>query len=254
MHPTADRMPESSLGQMISWMFEEFGAGDSLCVADRKGVDIAPALEFLLSAESRSEAVCLIGTTAAFGALFDELRARRLQLSLSRGSRLMDTGGAKGQSVPLRPGQVVEQTQNPSWTRPGVGNKRIRDDRDVLADVRRDLVQFARLAWNRARRRASRGAQQAGASLARRCRGRSGQSPTRSGWTSGSAAVFRSRQRGIGIGHSYRRSGSYTEPGRQGTWPRRGRRGARLRARNRAVRFARDTRELTRAAAQAWQR
>ncbi len=111
MHPTADRMPESSLGQMISWMFEEFGAGDSLCVADRKGVDIAPALEFLLSAESRSEAVCLIGTTAAFGALFDELRARRLQLSLSRGSRLMDTGGAKGQSVPLRPGQVVEQTQ-----------------------------------------------------------------------------------------------------------------------------------------------
>jgi hypothetical protein len=111
LHPTADRMPESSLGQMITWMIEEFGIGDALCVADRKGVEIAPALEFLRSAERRGEAACLIGTTAAFGALFDELRVQRLRISLARGSRLMDTGGAKGQSVPLRPGQVVEQAQ-----------------------------------------------------------------------------------------------------------------------------------------------
>ncbi|HVB82011.1 MAG TPA: hypothetical protein VNE82_18935 [Candidatus Binataceae bacterium] len=111
LHPTADRMPESSLGQMISWMIEEFGAGDALCVADRRGVEIAAALEFLRSAERRGEAACVIGTTAAFGALFDELRTLRLRLSLARGSRLMDTGGAKGQSIPLRPGQVVEQAQ-----------------------------------------------------------------------------------------------------------------------------------------------
>ena len=111
LHPTADRMPESSLGQMISWMIEEFGAGESLCVADRKGVEIAPTLEFLRSAEHCAEMVCLVGTTAAFAALFDELRARGLRLSLARGSRLMDTGGAKGQSIPLRPGQVVEQAE-----------------------------------------------------------------------------------------------------------------------------------------------
>jgi hypothetical protein len=111
LHPTADRMPESSLGQMISWMVEEFGAGDALCVADRKGVEIAPAMEFLQAAEHIGEPVCLMGTTAAFGALFDQLRAHRLHLSLARGSRLMDTGGAKGQRVPLRPGQVVEQAQ-----------------------------------------------------------------------------------------------------------------------------------------------
>jgi hypothetical protein len=80
-------------------------------VADRKGVEIAPALEFLRSAESRGDAACVVGTTAAFGALFDELRAQGLRLSLARGSRLMDTGGAKGQSLPLRPGQVVEQAQ-----------------------------------------------------------------------------------------------------------------------------------------------
>jgi len=111
LHPTADRMPESSLGQMISWMVEEFGVGDALCVAERKGVEIASALEFLHAAGRSGEPVCFVGTTAAFGALFDELRARRSWLSLARGSRLMDTGGAKGQSIPLRPGQVVEHAQ-----------------------------------------------------------------------------------------------------------------------------------------------
>ncbi len=43
LHPTADRIPESSLGQMISWMIEEFGAGEALCVADRKAANPAPA-------------------------------------------------------------------------------------------------------------------------------------------------------------------------------------------------------------------
>jgi Acyl-protein synthetase, LuxE len=111
LHPTADRMPESSLGQMISWMFEEFGAGETLCVADRKGVEIARALEFLGSTERAGEPVCVMGTTSAFGALFDELQTQSLRHSLARGSRLMDTGGAKGQSVPLSPSQVVEHAQ-----------------------------------------------------------------------------------------------------------------------------------------------
>jgi hypothetical protein len=111
LHPTADRMPESSLAQMISWMIEEFGAGDALCAADRKGVEIGSALEFLRLAERQSQPVCVMATTAALGALFQELRARGSQLTLAPGSRLMDTGGAKGQTVPLGPGQVVEHAQ-----------------------------------------------------------------------------------------------------------------------------------------------
>lgn len=112
LHPTAERMPESSLGQMISWAIEEFGSGDALCAADRRAVEIAPALEFLRAAERRGEPVCVMATTAALGALFDELRARHLRLGLARGSRLMDTGGPKGQNVPLRPGQVVERARD----------------------------------------------------------------------------------------------------------------------------------------------
>ena len=109
LHPTADRMPESSLAQMISWMIEEFGVGDALCAADRKGVEIGPALEFLHSAQCQP--VCVMATTAAIGALFQELSTRSLRLALAPGSRLMDTGGAKGQTVPLGPGGVVEHAQ-----------------------------------------------------------------------------------------------------------------------------------------------
>ena len=111
LHPTADRMPESSLAQMISWMIEEFGADGALCAADRKGVEIGSALEFLRLAERQSQPVCVMATTAALGALFQELRARGSQLTLAPGSRLMDTGGVKGQTVPLGPGQVVEHAQ-----------------------------------------------------------------------------------------------------------------------------------------------
>jgi Acyl-protein synthetase, LuxE len=111
LHPTADRMPESSLAQMISWMIEEFGGDDVLCVADRKGVEISSALEFLRTAERQCQSVCVMATTAALGALFEQLRSQRSRLALAAGSRLMDTGGAKGQAVPLRPGEVVEQAQ-----------------------------------------------------------------------------------------------------------------------------------------------
>lgn len=111
LHPTAERMPESSLGQMISWMIEEFGAGEVLCVAQRQAVEIESALRFLRTAERYGEPICLIGTTAALGMLFETLQARRTRFLLARGSRLMDTGGAKGQSLPLRPGQVVERAQ-----------------------------------------------------------------------------------------------------------------------------------------------
>jgi hypothetical protein len=101
MHPTADRMPESSLSQMISWCIEEFGAPRCECVADRKGLDTSAAHNFLKNAEREGAPVCILGTTAALGALFAHLEGGRARLALASGSRIMDTGGAKGQVVPL---------------------------------------------------------------------------------------------------------------------------------------------------------
>lgn len=107
LHPTADRMPESSLGQMISWIFEEFGAGAAFCAADSQSLAVEPAIEFLRSAEACLEPICVMGTTAAFVKLFDELRARRIRIALAPTSRIMDTGGAKGQGIPIAPARLL---------------------------------------------------------------------------------------------------------------------------------------------------
>ncbi|HVA79533.1 MAG TPA: hypothetical protein VNF29_01255 [Candidatus Binataceae bacterium] len=109
LHPTADRMPESSLSAMISWCIEEFGADPTLCAATAGGVDGAAALDFLAAAEAIGRPVCILATTAAFAALVRAIGGRRRNLRLAAGSRLMDTGGAKGQSIPLTATEVIAE-------------------------------------------------------------------------------------------------------------------------------------------------
>ena len=109
IHPTADRMPESSLSTMISWCIDAFGRGPALCAADRAGVDTAAAIDFLREASADGAPVCILGTTAAYASIFERLDAEGETVVLPRGSRMMDTGGAKGQVVPLTPVQVLER-------------------------------------------------------------------------------------------------------------------------------------------------
>jgi Acyl-protein synthetase, LuxE len=111
MHPTADAMPESSLATMIGWCIEEFGADAPLCAADRRGTDTDRAIEFLARAAAEASPVCILGTTAAFAALFARIEERGGEIRLAPGSRMMDTGGAKGQAVPLEPREVAELAQ-----------------------------------------------------------------------------------------------------------------------------------------------
>jgi hypothetical protein len=112
LHPTADRMPESSLSQMISWCFEGFGGARTRCCATPQQVDSQAAFEFLRAAETMAEPVCILTTTAALSALFEYLRLRGPRLNLAAGSRLMDTGGAKGQATPLTAAEVLEMAQH----------------------------------------------------------------------------------------------------------------------------------------------
>jgi Acyl-protein synthetase, LuxE len=107
MHPTADVMPESSLSAMITWCIEEFGTGTRLAAASRERVDVAGASAFLAGCEARREPVCILGTTAAFAALVSGLRADGVKLRLAVGSRMMDTGGAKGQAAPMQASEVT---------------------------------------------------------------------------------------------------------------------------------------------------
>jgi hypothetical protein len=111
LHPTAERMPESSLAQMITWCIEEFGAGGTICAATRECIDTAGAIDFLRQMIRKDEPVCILATTASCAALFATLREKKLTIELHAGSRLMDTGGAKGQVVPLSGNQIVAEAQ-----------------------------------------------------------------------------------------------------------------------------------------------
>jgi len=106
MHPTADAMPESSLSAMISWSIEEF-ASTHLAAASRDKVDIEATTAFLAEAEARRDPVCIMGTTAAFAKLFSALSGAGITLRLAPGSRMMDTGGAKGQGVPMPAAEAI---------------------------------------------------------------------------------------------------------------------------------------------------
>jgi hypothetical protein len=107
MHPGADVMPESSLSTMVTWCVEEFGCGASAFVADRRGINYDAAARFLRHAAADHEPVCILATTAAFAALCKHLETNREPIALPEWSRMMDTGGAKGQVSPLTPAEVV---------------------------------------------------------------------------------------------------------------------------------------------------
>jgi hypothetical protein len=108
LHPTADRMTESSLSQMITWCIEEFGT-DVECAATREGLDRDRATAFLRKCEADGAPVCILATTAACASLFSAISDTGVPIRLQASSRLMDTGGAKGQTTPLSAVAVVEQ-------------------------------------------------------------------------------------------------------------------------------------------------
>src|SRR6266851_2321669 len=92
---------------MIGWCITEFGSGTSLVAASSEGVDTASAINFLSDAEARREPVCIMGTTAAFAAIVSAACERGIKFRLSNGTRLMDTGGAKGQAMPMQATDIV---------------------------------------------------------------------------------------------------------------------------------------------------
>jgi hypothetical protein len=65
------------------------------------GLDVDGACETLEQAQSRGEAVAVLGASFSFVHLLDAMARRGLRFELPAGSRLLDTGGYKGQSREL---------------------------------------------------------------------------------------------------------------------------------------------------------
>jgi len=94
--PPPELRSDSSLVQMCVWVGETFGTSVDWFVGP-DGLEVGRLAERLAALESSGDAVLLAGPTAGFVQLFDAGRSFRL----GPGSRLMDTGGAKGMRRPL---------------------------------------------------------------------------------------------------------------------------------------------------------
>jgi len=107
--------PDSSLVRMCAWVGEVLG-GDHEWLVGEGGLEIERTLQQLGERAERGETVLLAGPTVAFADLFDACRARGRALRLGPGSRVMDTGGAKGLRRPLSRAGFFREC----WTHLGV--------------------------------------------------------------------------------------------------------------------------------------
>ena len=103
--PNEDLMPNSSLAHYLALARTWFGTPNSLHYIDDQGLQLARAVEDLKQASEQSQPVLLMGASYSLVHLMDALLAQGLRFKLPEGSRIMDTGGFKGQSRELSPSE-----------------------------------------------------------------------------------------------------------------------------------------------------
>ena len=101
LFPTEAVMPNSSLAHYLALAVRQFGASHSRYFVGPLGLDSAGLCEMLAHAERSGEPCAVLGATYSFVHLMDGLRQRGTSFQLPPGSRVLDTGGYKGQSRAL---------------------------------------------------------------------------------------------------------------------------------------------------------
>lgn len=101
LFPTETMMPNSSLAHYLALAVREFGTMDSHYLLTQEGLDHARLLAELERAQHTGEPYALLGASYSFVHLLDELHRLGRSFALPQGSRVLDTGGFKGQSREL---------------------------------------------------------------------------------------------------------------------------------------------------------
>ena len=101
LNPPRPMLPNSSLAHYLHLVLETFGAPGSDFLLGAQGLDIEKLATALRQCETNGQPVCLLGTSFAFVHALDTFAARHQKFVLPPGSRIMDTGGFKGQSREL---------------------------------------------------------------------------------------------------------------------------------------------------------
>lgn len=103
LFPDEEALPNSSLAHYLALAVRRFGTADSRWFVGSQGIDIAGLRAMLREAEQSGEPCALLGASWSFVHLLDALAAAGERFALPAGSRMLDTGGYKGQSRELAP-------------------------------------------------------------------------------------------------------------------------------------------------------
>ncbi|MGI4776518.1 MAG: long-chain fatty acid--CoA ligase [Janthinobacterium lividum] len=102
LFPSEQELPNSSLARYLSLAAREFGAsGSSAHGIGPGGMQIAQVCTALDHAVETGRPVAILGASYSFVHLLDALAERGRRFALPAGSRILDTGGYKGQSRTL---------------------------------------------------------------------------------------------------------------------------------------------------------
>ena len=99
---TAEVMPNSSLAHYLDLAVRHFGAPGSDHLIGPDGIDLQRLIADLERAETMQKPYALLGASFSLVHAVDALRAQGRAFRLPPGSRILDTGGFKGQSRELR--------------------------------------------------------------------------------------------------------------------------------------------------------
>ena len=101
LFPDEQAMPNSSLAHYLALAKSEFGTADSRYFLGSEGLDIPGLCAALDESQRSGQPYALLGASFSLVHVMDALRAQGRRFQLPEGSRILDTGGYKGQSREL---------------------------------------------------------------------------------------------------------------------------------------------------------
>ena len=101
LFPTEQAMPNSSLAHYLALALKEFGSEGSRYLLSNDGIDWKELFTELEQVEQSGEPYALLGASFSFVHAMAEMARLGKSVSLPAGSRILDTGGFKGQSREL---------------------------------------------------------------------------------------------------------------------------------------------------------
>jgi len=112
LFPTPEKLPNSSLAYYLNLAKMNFGLPDSNHLIGSDGIDIDNLMADLSRSENSGEPYAILGASFSLVHALDSLEKRNFSVKLPAGSRILDTGGFKGQSRELVPDDFYDSLSN----------------------------------------------------------------------------------------------------------------------------------------------